>query len=152
LARSFYQGGGYCHASNNMPSNGSQLPVSYRTPIGGRGPRLLVLLCAEGSESMFALSPLPMLADAEPVRLRVFTGPFGGWRALTPAYCSTCCGAIEFPWPGGGYGPFWRIPPGGDGLPPTEGPPIYPLGGEGLPLPLPNCGLNGAPGDWLVLL
>lgn len=45
----------------------------YRTPMGGRGPRLLLELWAEGSESRGAerlLSPLPALALAEPVRLR----------------------------------------------------------------------------------
>jgi len=36
-----------------------KLHPNHRTPIGGRGPRLLWLLCAEGSESMLALSPLP---------------------------------------------------------------------------------------------
>lgn len=39
----------------------------YRTPSGGRGPRLLWLLCAEFSESMCPELPL---AEALPVRLR----------------------------------------------------------------------------------
>jgi len=51
--------------------------LHYLTPIGGRGPRLLWLLCAEGSESMLALSPLPALALALPVRLRTFLRPLG---------------------------------------------------------------------------
>jgi len=50
------------------------LPMGgYRTPMGGRGPKLLLELWAEGSESRGAerlLSPLPALALAEPVRLR----------------------------------------------------------------------------------
>jgi len=53
-------------------------PLYHRTPIGGRLPRLLWLLCADGSESMLALSPLPALALALPVRLRTFMGPLGG--------------------------------------------------------------------------
>lgn len=56
------------HASRIMSS-----VLFYRTPMGGLGPRLLLELCAEGSESMGAdrlLSPLPALALAEPVRLR----------------------------------------------------------------------------------
>ena len=45
----------------------------HRTPMGGRGPRLLLELWAEGSESRgteWLLSPLFALALAEPVRLR----------------------------------------------------------------------------------
>jgi len=55
-----------------------------------RGAKLLVLLCAEGSDSMLALplSPLPALALALPVRLLI--GAFGGGKGLlTPACCST---------------------------------------------------------------
>lgn len=55
-----------------------------------RGAKLLVLLCAEGSDSMLALplSPLPALALALPVRLLI--GAFGGGNGLlTPACCST---------------------------------------------------------------
>lgn len=100
-----------------------KLHPNHRTPIGGRGPRLLWLLCAEGSESMLALSPLPALALAEPVRLRTFMGPFlGGLRALTPANCSTCCGATVLPRPGGWRGIGCRTPPGGDGRPFPGGP------------------------------
>ena len=58
--------------------------------IIGRGAKLLVLLCAEGSDSILALplSPLPALALALPVRLLI--GPFGGGSGLlTPACCST---------------------------------------------------------------
>jgi hypothetical protein len=46
---------------------------NQRTPMGGRGPKLLLELWADGSESIGAdrlLSPLPALALAEPVRLR----------------------------------------------------------------------------------
>jgi hypothetical protein len=58
--------------------------------IIGRGAKLLVLLCAEGSDSILALplSPLPALALALPVRLLI--GAFGGGNGLlTPACCST---------------------------------------------------------------
>lgn len=58
--------------------------------IIGRGAKLLVLLCAEGSDSILALplSPLPALALALPVRLLI--GAFGGGKGLlTPACCST---------------------------------------------------------------
>jgi hypothetical protein len=115
--------------------------ITYRTPIAGRAPRLLWLLCAEFSESRWALaplSPLPALALALPVRLRTFIGPFCGWRALTPACCSTCCGATELPCPGGYRGTGCLIPPGGDGLPFPLGGPLYPFGGEGRPFPLPT--------------
>ena len=47
--------------------------VPHRTPIGGLGPNLLLELWADGSESIGAerlLSPLPALAEAEPVRDR----------------------------------------------------------------------------------
>lgn len=44
--------------------------------MGGRGPRLLVLLCADGVESCKE-SLLPALLLALPVRLRTFLG-FGG--------------------------------------------------------------------------
>ena len=50
--------------------------LDHRTPIGRRGPKLLWLLWAEFSESR--LSPLPALALALPVRLRLFIGPLGG--------------------------------------------------------------------------
>ena len=43
---------------------------AQRTPMGGRGAKLLWLLCAEFSDSTVALSPLPALALALPVRLR----------------------------------------------------------------------------------
>ena len=126
----------------------------YRTPIGGRGPRLLWLLCAEGSdESRCRESPLPALALALPVRLRTIL-PLGGWRALTPACCSTCCGATALPWPGGYRGTGWRTPFGGDGLPPFICCPGYPFGGDGRPFGPPGAppridGLYGFPGDWL---
>ena len=63
----------------------------HLTPTGARGPRLLWLLCAEFSESTCALSPLPALALALPVRLRTFLGggPLSGYWLLTPACCST---------------------------------------------------------------
>lgn len=51
--------------------------TAHRTPIGGRGPRLLWLLCAEFSESICALSPL-WLALALPVRLRTWGPILGG--------------------------------------------------------------------------
>lgn len=59
----------------NRGNRSEQEPSRYaqRTPIGGRGPRLLWLLAAEGSESTRALaplSPLSALALALPVRLR----------------------------------------------------------------------------------
>lgn len=41
-----------------------------RTPIGGRGPKLELEVWADCSESMRCESPLPVLALAEPVRLR----------------------------------------------------------------------------------
>ena len=53
----------------------------YRTPMGGRGPKLLWLLCAEFSESSRALAPLlplPALALALPVRLRTCGRDLGG--------------------------------------------------------------------------
>jgi hypothetical protein len=58
-----------------VPSRSREVPsvAFYLTPMGGRGPRLLELLWALGSESRGAerlLSPLPALALAEPVRLR----------------------------------------------------------------------------------
>jgi hypothetical protein len=112
--------------------------LNHRTPTPSAclGPRLLWLLCAEFSESILALSPLPALALALPVRLRTFgRGAFGGYELLTPAYCSTCCGATAFPWPGGCRGTGARISPGGDGLPLCwiyE--PLGPLGGEGRPV------------------
>lgn len=58
------------HAAEN---NALQRRPLYRTPMGGRGPRLLWLLWAEGSVSMCD-SPLPALALALPVRLLMFFG------------------------------------------------------------------------------
>ena len=59
-----------------------------------RGAKLLVLLWADGSESMLALplSPLPALALALPVRL--LTGGFGGGNGLLTPACSIWCGDI----------------------------------------------------------
>lgn len=130
----------YHHAWRSRASTPEDPRPAYLTPTGYRGPRLLWLLCAEFSESMCALSPLPALALALPVRLRLFTGPLGRWRALTPACCSTCCGATVLPCPGGYCGIGCLTPPGGDGRP-FGGYPMWPLGGEGRPLPRPSCGL-----------
>lgn len=117
--------------------------------MGGRGPRLLWLLCADGSESRWVESPLPALALALPVRLRALC-VLGGWRLLTPACCSTCWGATWLPWPGGYRGIGCRMPSGGDGRPFIWGP-GYPFGGDGRPLGIPRTdGLYGFPGDWLV--
>jgi hypothetical protein len=91
----------------------------YRTPIGGRGPRLLWLLCAESMLMLAPLSPLPALALALPVRLRTFLPLL---RALTPACCSTCCGATVLPCPGGYRGTGCRTSPGGEGRPFIGGP------------------------------
>lgn len=46
----------------------------YRTPTGGRGPKLLWLLWAEFS----SVELLPALALADPVRLRTFGRDLGG--------------------------------------------------------------------------
>ena len=123
----------------------------YLTPIGGRGPKLLWLLCAEFSESIRALSPLPALALALPVRLRTTCGgPLYGCGLLTPAYCSTCCGATALPCPGGYLGTGCLIMPGGEGRLPI----IVPLGpyspgGDGRP-EVRRFGRKGSPGERLV--
>lgn len=57
--------------SKPMAADVRQANTVYRMPSGGRGPRLLWLLCAEFSESMCADAPEDSaLAEADPVRLR----------------------------------------------------------------------------------
>jgi hypothetical protein len=92
----------------------------YLTSIGDDccGPRLIWLLCAEFSESIFALaplSPLSALALALPVRLRTFGERLAEYELLTPRF-STCCGATAVPCPGY-LGIGARMFPGGDGRP-----------------------------------
>jgi hypothetical protein len=105
----------------------------YRTNIGDCcGPRLIWLLCAEFSESIFALaplSPLSALALALPVRLRTFGERLAEYELLTPRF-SICCGATAVPCPGGYLGMGARMFPGGDGRPAGDIPfGDIPLGG-----------------------
>jgi len=85
-----------CDDSNSFPRSRSRPSTPSKTAYCaltmGRGAKLLVLLFAEGSDSMLSL--LPALALALPVRL--FTGGFGGNDLLTPA-CSTWFGWTMFP-------------------------------------------------------
>jgi len=59
---------------HSIPPHMCVTEADYRTPISFRGPRLLLELCALGSDESSGadrlLSPLPALALAEPVRLR----------------------------------------------------------------------------------